>query len=345
LSESDNLYRKAFESAADGVLIVDAGGVIVEASPAVERLFGYRCEDLVGSPIEVLVPEAGRTPHEAHRSRYMEAPYSRPMGAGLRLKGRHKDGRSIPVEISLSHLDCEGEDCVIAIVRDVTERERLRAFGVSALRASEEERKRIARELHDDTAQQLATLLLRLRVLERSGEGTDWHSRVEAIREGLSACADGVRRIARGLRPPDLERKGLVEAIRSHLYAVGFDSDVTLALDAEPIDTLLSAEAKLVLYRIVQEAVSNALRHARASRVDVQLRSSGDRIFVSIEDDGVGISVDAVDRRGPRGLGLVGMRERAAMLNGVVDIHGRPGKGTRVRVVIPSEQAREAASV
>lgn len=345
MSESIDLYRKVFESAPDGVLVVDAAGVVVDANPAVESLFGYTPAELVGKSIEILVPEADRSLHVTHRTRYMGTPHPRPMGPGLQLTARCRDGREIPVEISLSPFEMKGETCVVAMVRDVTERERLRAFGSGALKASEEERQRISRELHDDTAQQLAALMLRLRVLERAGQKSEWQAGIETIRDGLAGCADGVRRIARGLKPPELESMGLVEAIRSHVRAVEEDSNVTLVVDAEPVDALLSQDAKLVLYRIMQEAISNALRHAGASRVRVRLFKHGSRIQAEIQDDGVGLRLESLDRRGNRGLGLIGMQERAAILGGLVDIVGRPGEGTRVTVVIPSELAREAARV
>jgi PAS domain S-box-containing protein len=340
------MYRAIFEAAPDGVLVVNGEGVIVEANPAVARAFGYDRDELIGRGVDVLVPEGVRSLHAGHRQRYMRSPHARPMGAGLQLVGRRKDGVELPVEISLSPLQLDGETWVIAIVRDVTERKRLRDFGAGALRASEEERQRIARELHDDTAQRLATLLVRLRILERSGyEESDWQEAVINVREELKACADGVRRIARGLRPPELEDAGVVAAVRSHIRAVSGGSGIDVVLDADPIDPLLSADAKLVLYRIVQEAVSNAVRHSRGGRVEVRMRLEPDRVDATVQDDGAGFLPDAVRRTELGGLGILGMQERAGMVGGYVDIESRPGEGTRVRVSIPIEQAREAERV
>lgn len=335
------MYRAIFEAAPDGVLVVDGDGVIVEANTALERLFGYGRDELVGSPVELLVPESARSLHLGHRRRYARAPHGRPMGAGLQLRGRRKDGVEVPVEISLSPLQRDGAPWVIASVRDVTERQRLRDFGAGALRASEEERQRIARELHDDTAQRLATLLVRLRILERSTDESGWRDAVADVREELKSCAEGVRRIARGLRPPELADAGVVVALRSHLRTLRTGVDMDVGLDAEPVDPLLSSDAKLVLYRVVQEAVSNAVRHARGTTVTVRLRAAESRVEAIVEDDGEGFLPDAVQRSGLGGMGLVGMEERAGMVGGRVDIDSRPGEGTRVTVSIPIERAGE----
>jgi two-component system, NarL family, sensor histidine kinase UhpB len=212
-------------------------------------------------------------------------------------------------------------------------RQRLRDIASHALRAQEEERRRIARELHDGTAQTLAALRVRLRVA-RSLEDTGAQAQLlERISADLGEATEELRRIAQGLRPPALDMLGLAPAIES--YARGIGETTGLAVQAEllPVEGLLTPEAELALYRIVQEALSNVARHAQAGTVRVRL-SRGDRAVTAlIEDDGRGFGVTAEMTNG--GLGLSGMQERAAYVGGAVDIESEPGRGARVRATIP----------
>lgn len=342
---SDELYRAIFESAPDAVVVVDTDGEIQAVNEAAETLFGYARAELVGRPVEVLVPEPYREHHTAYRREYTDEPHPRPMGLGLDLLARHKDGTQIPVEISLNHLPRAAENLVIATIRDVTQRKRLREFGAASLRASEEERQRIARELHDDTAQRLATLLVRLRILERSGDDSDWRTMVGNVRDELKECAEGVRRIARGLRPPELEDAGVVAALRSHVRTVSESAGVRIDFESDPVDPVLSADTKLVLYRVVQEAISNAVRHSGADEVSIRVRRNRSRVEAVVEDDGTGFDPDRVKAGDSSGLGLIGMQERAAMAGGGLEVRSRPGEGTRVRVRLPMELDAEVQRV
>jgi signal transduction histidine kinase len=229
-------------------------------------------------------------------------------------------------------------------VRDVTQRKRLRDFGAGALRASEDERARIARELHDDTAQRLATTLLRLRILERMVEGEERLEVIEELRESLQQTAEGVRRIARGLRPPELQDAGLATALRSYARSLLDGRGLKVDLDVEPVDEYLTADGKLVVYRVVQEALNNVSRHADASAARVLLRKSGGHIVAEVEDEGRGFSPHRVQNDGG-GLGLLGMQERAAMVGGLVTVDSRPGEGTRVVIRVPVEIEREVERV
>lgn len=150
---SSDDYRALYEAAPDGCAVVDADGTIREANPKLLSLFGWTREELVGKKVEVLVPEAQRGGHSDHRQDFMATPRNRPMGAGLDLRGRRKDGSTFPIEISLSPWAYgDGEVRVICTVRDMTAQRRLQNFSEGAMRATEDERHRIARELHDDTA-------------------------------------------------------------------------------------------------------------------------------------------------------------------------------------------------
>lgn len=330
--------RAVFASAPDGILIVDEEGVIRQANSQIAEQFGYEAEELVGQEVEVLVPDRVRDLHVSERREYTGDPRARPMGVGLELFGRRKDGSEFPVEISLSPFHGEDDELrVIAIVRDVTERRRLREFGAGALRAAEEERRRIARELHDDTAQRLATLMIRLRLLERSADEDRRGEILREMREEVLACSESVRRIARGLRPPELEELGVTAAIRSHARGLTENLDLDVQIEAEGAVDTLSEEARLALYRILQEALSNVVRHAEAETVVVRLGSRDGRVTAEVEDDGVGFDVDRVGPgRGGR-LGLVGMEERASLVGGSVEVDSEPGEGTRVRVQIPAD--------
>ncbi|HET9949006.1 MAG TPA: PAS domain-containing sensor histidine kinase [Longimicrobiales bacterium] len=328
-------YRAIFESSPDGCLVVDAQGTIRAANPRTEELFGWTAAELEGRTVEVLVPDLMRERHAEHRRRFRHNPHNRPMGIGLDLRGRRKDGTTFPVEISLSPFEHEGELRVICAIRDVTDYRRLQSFSGSALRATEEERQRIARELHDDTAQRLATLLLRVRRLAEEPDAGTRAALLEEVRGEIVDAAEGVKRMARGLRPPEIEELGLVHAITAHARALREGAGFRVHTALDPVDPHLDATAKLVLYRIVQEALSNARRHSGADSAHVRLFLENERVVAEITDEGRGfVPANAFDADGG-GLGLAGMRERAAMMNGHVTIDSAPGKGTRVRVTVP----------
>lgn len=338
-------YRAVFESSPDGVIVVCRDGKIRDVNPAVESLFGYAREELLEELVEMLVPEAFRQGHEEHRARYTRNPHARPMGAGMELRGRRKDGSEFPVEISLSpwQTDLEGGLRVVCTVRDITDRKRLRDFSEGALRSVEEERQRIARELHDDTAQRLATLMLRVRLLGMETNEVRRTVALEELREQLLEAAEGVKRIARGLRPPELEEVGLVTAIHAHLRNVREASGVDVEADMETVDDLLSPERRLALYRVIQESVSNVVRHAGADRARVSVSVVDGRVVATVEDEGRGFSASRV-REGGGGLGLIGMQERAVMMGGRITVDSAPGEGTRVCIELPTE-AVEAPNV
>lgn len=328
-------FRAVFDGAPDAWIIVDLHGRIVLANDQAQRLFQYPHSELVGQSVEVLVPEALRARHADLRSAYGEEPVPRPVGMGRELFGLRRDGSTIPVEIGLSPVDTEHGHFILAVVHDITERRRLRAFGSGVLQGAEEERQRIARELHDDTAQALAALVLRLQMARRSDDPDTRERLLRELHEELHRASDGVRRILRGLRPPLLEESGLVAALRSHVKRVRVDADVEITIDAESIEHHLSREAKLALYRIVQEGLSNVTRHAAATRVTIRLAVHDGAVTLDIEDDGVGFDPSHPEPSTGRGLGLVGMIERAAIIGGVARVESTRGEGTRISVRIP----------
>jgi two-component system, NarL family, sensor histidine kinase UhpB len=218
-----------------------------------------------------------------------------------------------------------------------TYRQRLRDVAARALHAEEEERKRIARELHDDTAQTLAALLIRMRVARVTEDAEARAALLEQFRVEVGEALERVRRFARGLRPPALDELGLVPALESHIRGLGESVGAAIRLEADPVEDLLPPQAELALYRIAQEALSNAIRHADAAEIQVRVERDDDAVSLSVTDDGRGFRPEAVlAGAGGAGLGLFGMQERAAYVGGRVEIRSRPGAGTRVVITVPT---------
>jgi two-component system sensor kinase FixL len=339
---SSDEYQAIFDASPDGFLIVDGKGVIRAANPRVQELFGWSADELVGQSVDMLVPESVGESHKAHRARFVSDPHNRPMGVGLDLRGRRKDGSTFPVEISLSPwTPTEGEMRIICSVRDVSDYRRLQNFSEGALRATEEERQRIARELHDDTAQRLATLILRIRRLALEPDAEERSQLLEDIRDEVVDATEGVKRMARGLRPPEIEELGLALAITAHVRSLREGADFIVETELGSVEQYLSDTAKLAIYRIIQEALSNARRHAGTERALVRLYLEGAKVVAEVVDYGTGfLSSRAMDRGG--GLGLVGMRERATMVGGMLTIDSVPGEGTRVKVAVPIHESAGA---
>ncbi|HEX7091926.1 MAG TPA: sensor histidine kinase [Longimicrobiales bacterium] len=212
-------------------------------------------------------------------------------------------------------------------------RQRLRAITARALEAAEEERKRLAQELYSDTAQSLSELMIRLRLARARSDAAAGDAALDEVREGLAAAIERLRRYASDLRPPALDMLGLVPAVEAYARSLAGSVGLEVQVRTEPVAGLLAPEAELALYRIIQEALSNAARHSGADRVEVRIERDGGRVVATVEDKGRGFDLAEAERAGA--IGLLGMEERAAWVGGRVRVESEPGRGTRVEIEMP----------
>lgn len=214
------------------------------------------------------------------------------------------------------------------------ERERLQALSRRLVDAQEAERRYIAHEIHDEAGQALASLLLGLGLLEREVAPAPARLRVGELKAVAAAIYDSLHRLATDLRPVSLDRLGLAPALRQHAGQVAARSGLEVQFEAVGLEKVrLRPQAETALFRIVQEALTNVVRHAQATRADVLLERRDGRVIAMVEDDGVGFEHPRA-ASGQR-LGLQGMRERAEMLGGTLTIETAPGAGTTVLVEVP----------
>ena len=226
---------------------------------------------------------------------------------------------------------------LLRLEQDAAEMQQLtrRIIGVQ-----EEERLRLARELHDEAAQALTSLLVRLRLLERAHTPEEAQQRVHELRELTASALDDVRRVALDLRPTILDDLGLGAALEWRIDEFNKDGATRGAISVHGMEKRLPRETELALYRVGQEALSNVGRHARASTVHLSLVRNGSGVMLEVQDDGAGFDVRDVHASATlpdagRGMGLLGMRERIATLGGELTIESTPGRGTLIRARVP----------
>ncbi|RME77507.1 MAG: HAMP domain-containing protein [Chloroflexi bacterium] len=222
------------------------------------------------------------------------------------------------------------------LVAELARREVLRGQLLERIiAAQEEERRRIARELHDEAGQALTSLMVGLRLLEREVDTPETLlHRTAELRQMTDRILENLHRLAMDLRPASLDHVGLVAALRQYVDTYSRQHHLKVQFEAVGLEgERLPPDVETALYRIVQEALTNVARHARASRVGVLLERRGDRLVAIVEDDGIGFLPETVAEKDGR-LGLFGMRERAEMLGGTLSIESTPGKGTTIFVEV-----------
>ena len=230
----------------------------------------------------------------------------------------------------------------------IDETSRLRASQI--INAQEEERKRIARELHDETSQVLTSLLISLAILEESIQTEEARKRISDTRALAHQTLRAIRSLSIDLRPSALDDLGLLPALRWYLKEYQQKCSIEVEFHATGLKDRLPAEMETALYRIVQECLTNTARHSHARKATVTVREEADAVYGTIIDDGDGfdhaalLKLPSQERSLGRGLGLTGMRERAVLLNGALEIHTAPGQGTRVEVRIPLPEERIAVA-
>jgi len=253
-----------------------------------------------------------------------------------RLRGRRR-------EAALRAEAAESETLRVAALSERREKEAQRTFTKQLMQSQENERQRIARELHDGLSQSL--LLIRNRALMGLRSQSDPETAAAQLREISGAAAeslDDVRAISRDLRPTPLERAGLTQTLRSTLEAVEEASDVRFTVEIADLDGVVAPEDEINIFRIIQEGVNNILKHAQAREALVLVTRDADELRIAIEDDGMGFDTLRGNGDGGHGGGLQGMVERARMLTGTGTVDSAPGTGTLVLVTLPLPGAAQA---
>jgi len=341
--------RGIIQHASDAIIITDDQQRILQANPAAAAMFGVTVDAMEGTPLSQYIPRDQRLGAGLATSHYFGN-----TGIHLRMKGRRasdyvvtgvkQDGLHLPLEGSLSSLYENGKPIYTIILRDITERKQvqeqlaqsytqLRELSAALQTIREEERKHIARELHDDLGQLLATLRVDLALLQRRVRDDDARQLLDGMDDLLMAAITSLRRIASNLRPRALDEGGLYFALESLRQEFVAHYGIACRLHAHEEELILDDVYSTAIYRIVQEALTNITRHAAASKVELSLRRMDDILDIAIQDDGRGIAAQDMDKASS--YGLIGMRERVWALHGDISIVSDGGTRILVRLPLP----------
>jgi PAS domain S-box-containing protein len=329
----------------DAVIASDDKFVLTGWNAAAESTYGRRAEEVLGRP-DALVFRTDFVGVERTEAIQQLVETGRFHGE---LTHRRGDGKRIHIESRAAALFDSGGKRLgyVSVNRDITERryaeETIRALLKDVLTAQEVERRRIARELHDETAQTLTSLLVGLRAVEESQDLDQVKSAANTLRGLVAGALLGVQRMARGLRPSVLDDLGLEEALeRLSIDVTGANEFVVDLHVTGPRLPRLPEQIEIALYRMAQEALTNVSKHATPKAVSILIHRNASEVRLVVEDDGKGFDVDATVS--DKHLGLVGMRERANLVGGSMTVESSPGHGTTICISVPLPGQKAALS-
>ncbi len=352
LRESEEKYRMLVETMNDGLAIADEIGTLTYVNDRFCDMLGRFPQDIIGHPVIEFTDEENQNilkEQMAKRKKGESSPYE--------IAWRRIDGGKISAIVSPKPIfgrDREFKGS-FAVITDITQQKQaeeglkesekqLRYLSSQLLTVQESERRRISRELHDELGGALTVIKLRLSFIEKGmkQDQVTIKEECENISQYISQIIENVRRLSRDLTPSILEDAGLSAAIRWLISNSNknFNYNINMTLDVMDINHLFSQEAQITIYRILQEALTNIGKHARAKNVSVVIKKHDGRVSFSVEDDGIGFDVARAITVNPdeRGLGLAIMDERTRMLGGSLQVGSEGGKGTRISFSIPLEE-------
>ena len=351
-------YRMLFERSPLPMWVVDMETLrFLAVNDAALRLYEYSRDEFVSMNAADMAP-----PEDQAAFRDFLRPEAGAVHYGV-FRHRKKTGDPIDIE-GVGHLvSWRGRPARLVQINDITERlrtqqtlerlnrelevshERLRALSRRLFEVQEEERQRLARDLHDDVGQALTALKIQLESVARAGGELGVRARVGECVDTVQHTLERVRQLSLSLRPPQLDDLGLAAALRSHLDRQARVAGLEAHFELEDAPQDLAPDTETACFRVAQEAINNVLRHARARNLWVRLFMAGAGLAISVRDDGRGFDVEKVRQRAADGasLGLVGMEERMALAGGSFELRSAPGQGTELLATFPLVAGRERA--
>ncbi len=355
LESSERRLRGILDSAMDAIITVDESQHVVLFNAAAESVFGWSRDQAMGAPLEAFIPARYRADHQKHVREFgHDGTASRRMGHLRTVRGLRRNGEEFPLDASISHITEEGRHFYTVILRDVSERvraeealrrsrEEIHELALVASSAREQEKSRIARELHDELGQALTALRIDVSWLREKVAASD--PEVAAKLASMQLLLDGTvaasRRISADLRPLMLDDLGLAAATEWLVQNFSNRTGIECDLQAREEDLDLQDPHATAVFRVLQESLTNLAKHAEASKVTVRARREGEEMRLTIEDNGRGFAVEGP--RKPGSYGLVGLRERAILLDGDVIVESAAGRGTRIDMRLPLAHVEEPA--
>lgn len=357
-SELFSRYRSLTHAASDAILSANHKGIITLWNSAATKIFGYKDADAIGKPLSVLIPERYHATLVSEMRRYHSRNVLPSAVRNVVMQALRADGAEFPIELSVGAWRQAGDICFTGIIRDITERkmaelsltqsrDELSALSRRLLAVQEEERARISLQVHDQLGQSLTALKIDLNWIERRLLPRKQAELVEKTRE-MAALVEKtileVREIATDLRPGLLDHFGLAAAIEWLFKEFTERTGVVCKLTVSPVDLGMHRDDNTLLFRVVQEAMTNVARHAEATMLKISLSHYNGDLKLDVLDNGKGITAPANGDKlfKVKSLGLVGVRERVMSVGGSMTVGPGPEGGTLLSVKIPRENKRAA---
>lgn len=332
--EEQNL-QAILDTAVEGIITIDIRGIIESFNKAAEDIFGYSAEEVVGRNVKVLMPDPYYKEHDQYMENYLKTGEKKIIGIGREVRGKRKNGEVFPMELSVSEVKINGDRIFTGIIRDISER---RMLENEILQITERERQRIGRELHDGLGQMLTGIGLIAKNLANklSSNELPGAEEVSEIADMIREADEQARSLSHGLVNLDLE-EGIHAAFSQLCSRASRLFNIECQKDIDPDLEITNKVAKLNLYRIVQEAVSNAVKHGEASRVEVKLQQNSDFLRLQVIDNGVGFT-PSTNKSNDTGMGVNIMKYRANMLGGYLNFQETAEGHTMLDCKIPQQE-------
>lgn len=330
LRETEQRMSAIVETAVEGIITIDLGGIVEMFNPAASHIFGYHPGEVIGKNVNMLMPSPYRDHHDGYLSNYLRTGESKIIGIGIEMVGLRKDGTLFPMELSVGEVRLGDRRLFTELVRDISERRQLEQ-AVAA--AAEQERARIARELHDGLGQQLGGLLFLMNGLSRDLEAASAPQAETArqLSKELATALNQARNLSHELYAVPPQPDGLAQALENLVERVFTERGLASAFTCQVPVLVYNQAAASHIYRIAQEGVQNALKHSHATRIDITLTQLGSGLEMVVRDNGVGLS----GTPGSSGLGLHTMQQRARLIGGRLTVQNHAQGGVEVHCFVP----------